>query len=171
MARMSIRGDIMVASHSSGFCHLQISKIKKLRTQSLANGYKTTSGKHEGIDIHYKIGAPIYALTDGVVVRVVYGKCGGHGLSTIAIYNKAANKTVVYLHSAPASGLKAGQTVRRGQRIGVESWRGITRSSGAHTHVEVRNGRVGYAAKSVNDYKLDNQNPASFWKGQGYTIN
>ena len=135
------------------------------------NGYKTTSGKHEGIDIHYKIGAPIYALTDGVVVRVVYGKCGGHGLSTIAIYNKAANKTVVYLHSAPASGLKAGQTVRRGQRIGVESWRGITRSSGAHTHVEVRNGRVGYAAKSVNDYKLDNQNPASFWKGQGYTIN
>ena len=135
------------------------------------NGYKTTSGKHEGIDIHYKIGAPIYALTDGVVVRVVYGKCGGHGLSTIAIYNKAAKKTVVYLHSAPVSGLKAGQTVRRGQRIGVESWRGITRSSGAHTHVEVRNGRVGYAAKSVNDYKLDNQNPASFWKGQGYTIN
>lgn len=135
------------------------------------DGYKRKSGKHEGIDIHYKIGAPVYALTDGVVVRVVYGKCGSDGLSTIAIYNKATNRTVVYLHSAPSSGLKAGQAVTRGQRIGVESWRGISSSSEAHTHVEVRNGRTGYAAKSVGDYKLNNPNPASFWKGQGYTIN
>ena len=135
------------------------------------DGYNRKSGKHEGIDIHYKIGAPVYALTDGVVVRVSYGSCGTDGLSTIAIYNKATNKTVVYLHSAPSSSLKAGQTVVRGQRIGVESWRGISSSSEAHTHVEVRNGRTGYAAKSLNDFKLDNQNPTSFWKGQGYTIN
>ena len=135
------------------------------------DGYNKKSGKHEGIDIHYKIGAPVYALTDGVVVRVAHGSCGTDGLSTIAIYNKATNKTVVYLHSAPSSSLKAGQTVVRGQRIGIESWRGISSSREAHTHVEVRNGRTGYAAKSLKDYKLDNQNPASFWKGQGYTIN
>ena len=135
------------------------------------DGYNKKSGKHEGIDIHYKIGAPVYALTDGVVVRVAHGSCGTDGLSTIAIYNKATNKTVVYLHSAPSSSLKAGQTVVRGQRIGIESWRGISSSRESHTHVEVRKGRTGYAAKSLKDYKLDNQNPASFWKGQGYTIN
>ena len=135
------------------------------------DGYNRKSGKHEGIDIHCKIGAPVYALTDGVVVRVSYGSCGTDGLSTIAIYNKATNKTVVYLHSAPSSSLKAGQTVIRGQRIGIESWRGISSSSEAHTHVEVRNGRTGYAAKSLDDFKLDNQNPTSFWKSQGYTIN
>lgn len=39
-----------------------------------------------------------------------------------------------------------------------------------HTHVEVRNGRQGYASKSVNDPILNNENPTSFWNSQGYNI-
>lgn len=133
------------------------------------DGYKTTRGRHEGIDIKYGIGRSVYSLTDGVVVRVAYGYNGSNGLSTIAIYNQASNKTVIYLHSAPVS-LSVGQTISKGQKIATEAWRGVSSSSGAHTHVEVRNGRQGYASKSVNDPILNNENPTSFWNSQGYNI-
>lgn len=133
------------------------------------NGYVNTKGKHEGIDFKYKNGAPVYSLTDGVVVRVAKGYNGSSGLSTIAIYNAATNKTVIYLHSNPLS-LKAGQTIKKGQQIATEGWRGVSSASGGHTHVEVRNGKQGYAAKSVGDYKLDNPNPTSFWNSMGYTV-
>lgn len=133
------------------------------------DGYVTQRGCHEGIDIKYAIGKPVYSLTDGVVVRVVYGSNGSNGLSTIAIYNSATNKTVIYLHAAPSK-LRVGQSIKKGEQIAKEAWRGVKNSSGAHTHVEVRNGRQGYACKSVGDYKLENQNPTSFWNSQGYNI-
>jgi murein DD-endopeptidase MepM/ murein hydrolase activator NlpD len=134
------------------------------------DGYKNTSGRHEGIDIKCYVGASVYSLTDGVVVRVANGYNGSNGLSTIAIYNPSTDKTVIYLHSAPVSTLKAGQTISKGQKIGTEAWRGVSSSSAAHTHVEVRNGRQGYASKSVGDPVLNNSNPTSFWNGRGYTI-
>lgn len=37
-------------------------------------------------------------------------------------------------------------------------------------HVEVYNGKVGYAKKSVGDYKLENPNPTSYWNSKGYII-
>ena len=134
------------------------------------DGYRNTSGRHEGIDVSLGVGKPIYSLTDGVVTRVAYGYRGSKGLSTIAIYYAAQNKTVIYLHSAPLSSLKAGQTIKKGQQIGTQDWRGVSSASGSHTHVEVRNGRQTYAAKSVGDSRLDNQNPTSFWNSIGYTI-
>lgn len=113
--------------------------------------------------------APVYSLTDGEVIRVKYGKNGSSGLSTIAIYDSSANKTVIYLHSNPLS-LSVGQKISRGQQIATQGWRGCSSSGGLHTHVEVRNGRQTYAAKSVNDYNLENPNPTSYWVSKGYTI-
>ena len=132
------------------------------------DGYVNTSGRHEGIDFKYKLGADIYSLTDGTVLRVAKGSTGSGGLSTIAIYNKEKDKTVVYLHAAPS--VKAGDKVRKGDKIGQESWRGISSKSSSHTHVEVRDGKQEYAAKSVGDPKLQNDNPSSFWKSLGYSI-
>lgn len=132
------------------------------------DGYRNTSGRHEGIDFKYRVDAPIYALADGKVLRVVSGSTGSGGLSTIAIYNSAKDATVIYLHAAPA--VKAGQTVSKGDKIGYESWRGISSKSSSHTHVEVRSGRKEYAAKSVGDSHLDNSNPSSFWQSLGYTV-
>lgn len=132
------------------------------------DGYKNTSGRHEGIDFRYKFDAPIYALADGEVLRVANGHTGSNGLSTIAIYNKAADKTVIYLHSNPS--VKAGDKVKVGDKIGYESWRGISSKSSSHTHVEVRNGKKEYAAKSVGDNTLDNSSPSSFWKSLGYKV-
>lgn len=132
------------------------------------DGYVNTSGRHEGIDFKYKLNADIYSLTDGTVLRVAKGSTGSGGLSTIAIYNKDTDKTVVYLHAAPS--VKAGDKVRKGDKIGKESWRGISSKGSSHTHVEVRDGKQEYAAKSVGDPKLQNGNPSSFWKSLGYSI-
>ena len=134
------------------------------------DGYTTTSGRHEGIDFASGYGKKVYSLTDGVITKVTYGKEGSNGLSTIAIYNAATNKTVIYLHTAPLSSLKVGQTITRGTQIATESWRGCSKKSGTHTHVEVRNGKKTSAAKSVNDYTLDNSNPTSFWNSLGYQV-
>lgn len=133
------------------------------------DGYTTTKGRHEGIDFSLWNGANVYSLTDGTVTGVVYGSNGSNGLSTIAIYVPSKNKTVIYLHCNPSS-LKEGQQIRKGQQIGTQGWRGVSSSSGSHTHVEVRNGKQTRAAKSVNDYNLENPNPASFWESMGYSI-
>ena len=134
------------------------------------DGYTTTPGRHEGIDFARGIGAGVYALLDGTVTRVARGTTGSSGLSTIAVYNAANNKTIVYLHSAPVASLAVGQTISRGQLIATESWRGISSAGSAHTHVEMRLGRQTYAAKSVNDPVLDNPNPTSFWNSVGYDV-
>ncbi len=134
------------------------------------DGYKSKkNSRHEGIDFVLRNGAPIYSLVSGIVTRVSYGKNGSGGLSTVAIYDSSTNKTVVYLHSKPYS-LKVGAKVSKGEKIGTQSWRGVSSSSSGHTHVEVRNGRRTSAAISLKDPKLDNENPNAFWKSKGYIV-
>lgn len=58
--------------------------------------------------------------------------------------------------------LKKGIRYLKG-KIATESWRGISSKSGTHTHIEVRNGKKGYAAKSVGDNTLENDNPYPFY--------
>ena len=134
------------------------------------DGYINTSGRHEGIDFKYGLSKPVYSLTGGVITNVVFGATGSKGLSTIAVFDGATNKTVIYLHTSPLSSLRAGQQINKGQQIAVESWRGVSSSGGAHTHVEVRSGRQTLAAKSVDDPVLNNSNPTSFWNSQGYSL-
>ncbi|TYK46104.1 peptidase inhibitor family I36 protein [Actinomadura decatromicini] len=134
------------------------------------DGYTSTPGRHEGIDIARGVGSDVRALVSGKIIYLARGRTGSSGLSTISIYNASANKTVIYLHSAPRSSLAVGQTISRGQIIADESWHGVSSSSGAHTHVEMRLGRQTHAAKSVNDPHLDNPNPTSFWQSQGYNV-
>ena len=133
------------------------------------DGYTSTPGRHEGIDFARSIGSDAHSLTSGVVTRITYGANGSGGLSTIAIYNSASDKTVIYLHTAPRS-LSVSQSISKGQIIGDEAWRGVSSSGAAHTHVEVRDGRQTAASKSVGDPVLDNPNPHSFWRSQGYSI-
>ncbi|GAA1661499.1 hypothetical protein GCM10009733_068980 [Nonomuraea maheshkhaliensis] len=134
------------------------------------DGYRNTSGRHEGIDIARGVGSNVYALTAGQLINVQRGSTGRSGLSTIAVYSSSLNKTVIYLHSAPLSSLRVGQTIRRGQVIAKESWNGVSSKGAAHTHVEMRLGRQPRAAKSVGDPHLQNPNPTSFWNSQGYTV-
>jgi len=135
------------------------------------DGYTTrkkSEARHEGIDIKYKLNASIYALVDGTVINVISGSTGSNGLSQIAVYNSVKDVTVIYLHAKPS--VKTGKKVSVGDRIGYESWRGVSSSGGSHTHVEVRSGRCLRAAKSLRDSRLDNSNPSPFWKSLGYAI-
>lgn len=137
------------------------------------DGYTTTPGRHEGIDIARGIGSDVHALVSGTVTYVHYGQTGrvhSLDLSTIAVYNSSLNKTVIYLHTAPRSWVSAGDAISRGQVIGDESWHGVSSAGGAHTHVEMRLGRHTLAAVSVGDPHLDNPNPTSFWHSQGYNV-
>jgi murein DD-endopeptidase MepM/ murein hydrolase activator NlpD len=134
------------------------------------DAYTTTPGRHEGIDIAKSVGADVRALVSGEVVYIAPGYNGGGGLSTLSVYNSSLNKTIIYLHSAPRSSLAVGQQISRGQVIADEAWRGVSSSSAAHTHVEMRIGRQTRAAKSVGDSVLDNPNPNSFWVSQGYNV-
>lgn len=137
------------------------------------DGYTTTSGAHEGIDLKRSEGSAVRSLTPGVVLAVSPGRPGRRSrtdLSTIAIYYAAKRSTVVYLHAAPLGSLRTGQRIKRGQRIGSESWRGVTDRGAGHTHVEVRPGRRTFAATSVGDEHLENPNPGPFWTSLGYQV-
>jgi murein DD-endopeptidase MepM/ murein hydrolase activator NlpD len=134
------------------------------------DGYTSTPGRHEGIDIARGVGSDVRALVAGKIIYIARGHTGSSGLSTISVYNASLNKTVIYLHSAPRSALAVGQSISRGQVIADESWHGVSSSGSAHTHVEMRPGRQTHAAKSVNDPHLDNPNPTSFWNSQGYNV-
>ncbi|MFG1998681.1 peptidase inhibitor family I36 protein [Spirillospora sp. NPDC048911] len=134
------------------------------------DGYTSTPGRHEGIDLARGINADVRALVGGKIIYLARGRTGSGGLSTISIYNASLKKTVIYLHSAPRASLRVGQTISKGQIIADESWRGVSSPSGAHTHVEMRLGRQTHAAKSVGDRHLDNPNPTAFWNSQGYNV-
>lgn len=121
------------------------------------DGYTTTAGRHEGIDCAKYKGATVYSLVAGTVVRA---NDPASGLSTLAIYDSARDKSVIYLH-ATSFKVKVGQTVSKGQAIAVEGTKG---TGSAHTHVEVRNGKQGYASISQNDPVLNNENPYPYWE-------
>ena len=110
------------------------------------DGYVNTSGRHEGIDM-------VYAITSGVVT-----KAGGDRINTVAIYDSANNKTVVYLHMGSVR-VYEGQQISKGTVVGTQ---GSVGASSSHIHLEVRDGQRRAAAKSVNDPTLDNSNPYSY---------
>ncbi len=114
------------------------------------DSYVNTPGRHEGIDMVLSNGAEIHAIASGVVT-----KAGGDRINTVAIYDSANNKTVVYLHMGSIR-VQEGQTVSRGTVIGTQ---GSVGASSSHIHLEVRDGQRRAAAKSVNDPTLDNSNP------------
>ncbi|MGH3663519.1 MAG: M23 family metallopeptidase [Micromonosporaceae bacterium] len=131
---------------------------------SYFDGYLSTSGRHEGIDLARASGADVFALIDGTVI---FKDEGGGGLSTLSIYNATLDRSIIYLHTNPLDGLSVGEHVNRGQRIATEAARG---ASSAHTHVEMRIGRQERAAVSVGDPVLSNPIPTSFWMARGYNI-
>ena len=128
------------------------------------DGYVSTPGRHEGIDIARGAGSPVRALIGGKVTNVV--EFDAYGMSTIAIYNATYDKTIVYLHTDPLDGLYVNQVIARDQKIGTESSRG---AGGVHTHVEMRLGWKTLAAPS-SDSALTNPPPGDFWRARGHYV-
>ncbi len=141
------------------------------RITSYFDGYVSTSGRHEGIGFARGFGVSVYSMTQGWVIRKTEGTNGstssGGVLSTLAIYNRDQDFTIIYLHVNPLNGLAVGEFVSRGQLIGAEENRG---AAATHTHVEYRPGRHENAAKSVDDPVLDNPSPSLFWRNHGFNV-
>ncbi|MBU4033991.1 MAG: M23 family metallopeptidase [Proteobacteria bacterium] len=97
---------------------------------------------HSGVDIRNKRGAKIIAPADGVVIASGYSK--GHG-NFIEI-NHGNRFQTNYLH-LQQDFVKQGDTVSRGQVIGLVGNSG--RSTGAHLHYEIR-----YRDKQIDPVKF-----------------
>lgn len=90
-------------------------------------------GRHEGADIANRVGTPIYAVTDGVVVDS--GPASGFGLWVRLAH--PGGWTSVYGHIDRGL-VEVGQRVRAGQKIALMGNRG--QSTGPHLHLEVWDG-------------------------------
>ena len=124
------------------------------------DGYVNTQGKHEGIDFAKGRGSAVYSLIDGKVIYV-NNTSSSSSLSTLSIYDEKNDQSVIYLHTADIC-VSTGNYVKQGDLVAYESDRGAGGSP--HTHIEVRDGWKQKAAKSVNDYTLENSNPYPYWE-------
>ncbi|NDK91301.1 M23 family metallopeptidase [Gordonia desulfuricans] len=98
---------------------------------TVTSGYGSRWGTHHyGVDIAAKIGTPVYAVTDGVVLES--GPASGFG-QWIRV-SQDDGTTGVFGH-VDQSFVHAGQHVQAGQQIGTVGNRG--ESTGPHLHYEV----------------------------------
>ena len=85
---------------------------------------------HRGIDVAASIGTPVVSPADGSVVKVEEQK--GYGL--VVMIDHGFGMMTKYAHLADAA-VRAGDTLRRGDRVGSVGMSG--RSTGPHLHYEV----------------------------------
>jgi len=101
----------------------------------LSSGFGIRNGRqHDGIDITNKIGTPIKAAADGVVIYS--GRLGGYGL--IVILKHEGSFKTIYAHNRKNL-VKKGDTVRQGQTIVELGQSG--NATGPHLHFEIRCGQ------------------------------
>ena len=87
---------------------------------------------HAGVDLPVPVGTPIYAVADGVVVRASHNAAFGNVVVLrLTGSGRLAGDHVLYAHLRTFQ-VVAGQTVRRGDRLGTTGNTG--RSTGPHLH-------------------------------------
>lgn len=98
---------------------------------TVTSGYGARWGTHHnGVDIANKVGTPIYAVTDGVVLES--GPASGFGQW---VRVKQDDGTIGVFGHVDQSFVHPGQKVRAGQKIATVGNRG--QSTGPHLHYEV----------------------------------
>lgn len=138
-------------------------KVSKIRTfsaftlpiggaQAFANtwGARRSGGRrHKGTDVMAPCGAPVVAVTDGVI-----GNLHNRGNAGIMAYLTASNGDVFfYAHlKSYAPGIQNGSRVTVGQKIGLNGNTGNARGGPCHVHFEWHKGGGG----PVNPYPLLN---------------
>lgn len=100
---------------------------------------------HTGVDLAAPLGTPIYAVTDGVVLRA--GPASGFGYA-IWVKDEWGN-VQVYGHMRYIY-VEAGQAVEAGQKISAVGNEG--QSTGPHLHYEIRRGSMTGRAINVQEW-------------------
>ncbi|MBB1494461.1 M23 family metallopeptidase [Propioniciclava sp. MC1683] len=91
---------------------------------------------HGGADIGGAVGAPIYAVADGVVTKAAQGYNGGSGNNVRIDHGQMDGQNIEtsYLHMNSIS-VSDGQKVKKGQQIGTVGNTGL--STAPHLHFSV----------------------------------
>ena len=117
-------------------------KIPPTYIRPISGGYKTSSfGKrntgikgastnHKGVDWATPTGTPVYASCGGTVAKAGWGS----GYGYVVYINHEDGRQTRYAHLSKVL-VKAGQTVKQGERIALSGSTGV--SSGPHLHFEM----------------------------------
>ena len=142
-ADVSTRGNVATSVSSSG-SWLPIKAIV-----NYTNRNRSVNANHKGIDLACPIGTPVYAASDGTVVRAYYQMNndgskhiggGQRGYGNVIFINHPNGYHTRYAHLSKMN-VRPGQTVRKGQLIGLSGATGGV--TGPHLHYEIRhNGKV-----------------------------
>lgn len=97
-------------------------------------GERRGSGPHEGIDIGMLRTLRLRAVTAGVVKRTGYA-AGYEGYGKVVLLDLPGPYTALYAHLSDVR-VRAGQTVRKGERLGLAGCTGSC--SGTHLHFELK---------------------------------
>lgn len=101
------------------------------------HGRRSFDGFHYGVDFTGASGTSIKTPHGGQVIQSGWSPYGGG--NQVQIYNKALDKTFVFMHMLGDLAVKAGQTVEAGTHIGRMGSTG--NSTGTHLHYQVNQGK------------------------------
>ena len=104
-------------------------------TDSFADARDEGERLHQAIDIMAPVGTPVVAAVPGTIERLYRSGAGGN-----TIYLRSADRRTIhyYAHLAEyAPGLREGQAVRRGQRLGAVGFTGNADPAAPHLHFAI----------------------------------
>jgi murein DD-endopeptidase MepM/ murein hydrolase activator NlpD len=111
---------------------------------------------HDAIDIMAPAGTPVVAAAEGIVEKLFFSDGGGG----ITAYVRSPDRQWIYYYAhlqAYAPGLREGQRVARGDRIGLVGSTGNANPEGPHLHFAVHRmaeGERWWQGRGVNPYPL-----------------
>jgi murein DD-endopeptidase MepM/ murein hydrolase activator NlpD len=146
--RMALDKEVLLSAIPS----IQPINNEDLRRMASGYGWRTdpftkTRRKHKGMDFSAPTGTPIYATSDGKVIRID-GRAAGYG-KHIRI-DHGFGYVTLYAHLSKYN-VRRGQEVKRGDVIGFVGNTG--RSVAPHLHYEIR--KDGVAVNPINFYYED----------------
>ena len=121
-------------------------------TQSRSGGARA----HNAIDIMAPEGTPVVAASEGVVEKLYFSRGGGG----ITVYVRSPDQRWIYYYAhlqEYAPGLREGQQVEKGARLGSVGSTGNADPAGPHLHFAVHQmdpGEPWYEGTPVNPYPL-----------------
>lgn len=123
-----------------GFARYPLQRQARVSSPFNPNRRHPVTGRvrpHKGVDFSVSQGTPVIAPADGIVEKVAY-QAGGAG--SYVMLRHGREYQTVYMHLSKSL-VKAGQTVKKGERIALSGNTGI--STGPHLHYEFHiNGRA-----------------------------
>ena len=112
--------------------------VEGARTSELHDSFDETRGasrRHEAIDIMAPKGTPVVAAVDGSIEKLFTSNQGG---LTIYEFDRDRNYCYYYAHlDRYAEGVKEGQLVHRGDRVGYVGSTGDASAEASHLHFTI----------------------------------